>query len=99
MKTPVLFHRPDFCPRCKRNTIEVFDYFNNPMGYTKIIDRYEKRAPVDDLLNRRAIYRMRCKSCSKVYAIRWDGPYPIPDVYPTHENNREFIAFFSQMNK
>lgn len=99
MKTPVIFHRPDFCPRCKRTMIEVFDYFNNPMGYSKIIDRFEAGAPLDGLLDKRAIYRMRCKGCSVVYDIRWEGQYPLPDIYPSHKDNKEFLIQFRQMSK
>lgn len=97
MKSPIIFYRPDFCPNCKKNSIELFDFFNSPMKYNLIADKYMTREPVSFLINKKAIYRMRCRSCGKIFQIRWEGEYPLPDYYPSHKDNREFISNFKKM--
>lgn len=99
MKQPIILHRPDFCDICKKQAIEIFDYFNNPMRYSKIVDAYERRQSIDGLLDKRAIYRMRCRSCGHVYSIRWEDEYPLPDLYPYHKSNQLFLSLYHDKEK
>lgn len=79
MNNPIIFERADYCPRCMRNTIEAFDYFNNRMGLKKAADMSFANMEVPDNYFKRDIFRLRCKSCGATYRIRWfrGCPYPI----------------------
>lgn len=97
-KTPILIYGPDYCKKCKTKSIEIFDYFNNPMGYRSISNAYTQGIPNKDLLNKRAVYRMRCRRCGTVFQIRWDNHYPVPDLYTENAKYEQFMKEFEIMN-
>lgn len=98
-KNPILHFGPRYCRYCKTNSIEIFDYFNNPMGYATIADSYMKYLPAGGILDKKVVYKMRCRRCGKEYRIRNDNGYPVPDLYPDNENYAEFIRLFSSFEK
>ena len=82
-KIELEFHRLDECPRCKELQLEIYDYWNNPMGYKSIADLYIRQLPVPEgFLNKRELYTFRCKRCGICFPIIWDGTYPMPDLSP-----------------
>lgn len=90
---------PRYCIKCRNNSIEIFDFFNNPMYYASVITAYEySRKPLDEILGNRVIYRMRCRKCGTNYNIRWDEGYPLPDLYECNKDNALFIDSFKHCN-
>lgn len=90
--------RMDRCQNCGNQTLEIYDYFNNPMGYKSIVDLFmsNQKMPLS-LMNKRAFYTIRCKKCGKMYPIIWVGGFPLPDFTPSHIS--EFVQSFGELNK
>ena len=82
-KITIEFYRMDMCPKCKHVSLELYDYFNNPMGYHSMIDCYEqgKRLP-EGYINKRDFYTIRCKHCGTCFPIIWRLGYPFADCSP-----------------
>ena len=99
MNNPIIYYGPNFCLKCKNRSIEIFNYFNYPMGYDKIANAFMSGYPVGTLLDKSAIYKMRCRKCGTNYSIRWEGEYPVPDLYKSHRDNREFLQMFKALKK
>ena len=76
-KLPVLFFREDNCPNCEWDSIELFDYFNTPLGYKYLVDR-KRRGEEINIFDRKTVYRARCKRCGKTYDIMWKNGFPVP---------------------
>lgn len=79
--TSFIFYRMDRCQNCNSEySLEIYDYFNTPMGYRSIIDLFTagKQMP-KSYLNKRAFYTIRCKKCGKCYPIKWVRGFPLPD--------------------
>lgn len=77
LKQPMEFDRWDFCPNCGRNKIEMFNFFNSPMHYSSIVDKFIRGDLIVDSHKYEA-YMMRCTACGKCYDIIWDGNFPMP---------------------
>jgi hypothetical protein len=93
MYAPITFFRPELCQACKNQTIEIYDYYGNPLGYTKVIDRRELK--LDPELDKRAVYQMKCRRCGVIYDIVWVDGYPLPDLRaPTLK--QQFINLFKK---
>ena len=97
-KNPILIFGPDYCKKCKTRSIEIFDFFNNPMGYNAISNAYMQGIPNNGMLDKRAVYRMRCRRCATVFQIRWDNHYPVPDLYPANKDYKQFVQEFNDLN-
>lgn len=67
--------RPDFCLSCNTaRNIELYDYKNNPVRYTALLDSNNTK----NLINRK-LSHFQCKKCKKVYMIDWsDKTCPKP---------------------
>lgn len=92
-KYPLKIYGPDFCRNCNRKSIELFDYWNNPMRYHDMVKDYLEFKPNRfTILNNKTVYKLRCRSCGKNYAIRWDRGYPVPDLYNENKNNNFFMS-------
>lgn len=75
------FDRPDKCPKCETEfSLEIYDYFNSPMGLRSIIDLYMGgEGSPKGAINKRAFYTIRCKKCGQCYPIKWISGFPLPD--------------------
>jgi len=76
---PLYFERADYCPRCNRNLIEAFDYFNNPMRLKDAATISFNGKKVSENYFKKPVYRLRCRGCGAAYQIKWFNgcPYPI----------------------
>lgn len=84
-KLDFILYRMDYCTNCHTNSIEIYDYFNNPMGYKGMADLFMSNSPMPKaLINKREFYTFRCKRCGATYPIIWSHGYPIPDLSPRH---------------
>ena len=82
LRNPIIVYGHDFCPYCKRHSIEVYSYQNFPLGYSEMIKDFPLEKPDDSMpkkFNSYTIYRMRCRTCGRVFPIRYEGTYPVPD--------------------
>lgn len=72
------------CSNCGKDTIEIFDFFGNPVRYKAMILGKPESL---EFLKDRNIYSMKCKNCGMEYKMEWkdDASYPIP----IRENNLE----------
>lgn len=81
----IVFDRPDKCPNCNTEySLEIYDFFNTPMGYRGIIDIYmsNDRLP-KAMINKRPFYTIRCKKCGQCYPLKWIHGFPLPDFGTT----------------
>lgn len=80
---PILVYHMDMCPRCKTRSLDIYDQWNNAMGYAKLLNNYERglRIP-EEILNKRPFYTFRCKRCGICSPIRWENGFPYPDFNP-----------------
>ena len=93
MWNPVSFSRPDLCPKCNNQGIEIYDYFGHPLNYRHIIDRWMNGLS-NNLDNKYPIYIMKCKNCGCLYNIIWNNDYPLPDFRSGGGLYKEFIDFY-----
>lgn len=75
---PIIFLSPALCSKCNTESIELYDYFGNPLGYSEIL--YRRELGLDPDLNHRAIYEMKCRKCNSKYPIVWENGFPLPDL-------------------
>ena len=86
-------YRMDYCPNCNTENLEIYDYFNNPLGYKAIIDKYQAGERIQKgMINHRVFYTIRCKKCGRTYPIVWRRGYPLPDHNPL--NYKTFMSEF-----
>jgi len=94
LTNPLIHYRYDFCHKCNRQSIECYDFFNSPIGYTRLVNaklagkNWETQMP-----RNKTIFSMECKSCGEQYIICYDSKDFFP--YPTEKNffpNRAFFA-------
>ena len=95
MNRNIQIFRMDMCPKCKNVSLEIYDVWNNAMGYKNIIDAMQDGKPIPSgYLNKRGFYTIRCKSCGTCFPIIWEDGYPLPDSFPP---NREiFLQAFKE---
>ena len=94
MWKPVQFSRPDLCQRCKKQAIEIYDYFGNSLNYKSIVDKWMNGIPIK-LDNRYPIYSMKCKACGKEYKIVWNDEFPLPDLRSGGGLFHQFVNFYT----
>lgn len=96
---PILLQRYDYCPRCGQHSIELFDYNNYKLNYTKAVLQYMQTGnPYNSYLDKRNIYRMRCKGCGKVYQIKWQNNFPMPVMdNPTDRSINIFLKCYNEV--
>ena len=93
----IFVYRMDKCHRCGSESLELYDYFNNPMNYKEIINYYMEGSRMPKALNnKRDFYTIRCKKCGKTYPIIWRRGFPLPDFNP--RNISEFMYDFKHAN-
>ena len=76
---PLLYYRYDYCFKCNSQSIECFDFFNNPLGYSKMVNNKLYNRNWKDILKNKTIFNMECKSCGQKYDIMFtDDHFPKP---------------------
>lgn len=91
---PIVLFRPDLCQMCKKQAIEIYDYYNHPLKYRNIIDNWMsgKHSNIDNM--KYAIYDMKCRSCGQHYNIIWENGYPLPDLRSGGGLYQQFINLY-----
>lgn len=90
---PITFSSPVLCSKCNNHTIEIYDYFGNPLGYERVLNRKEMH--LDSDLDAKAVYEMKCRKCGAKYNIIWENDYPYPDLR-TIPLSQQFIKLFKK---
>lgn len=91
---PFEFMRFDRCHKCDWEDIELFDYFNRPLNYNQIVtDHMLGKSSI--ILDKKAVYRMRCTRCKHTYTIIWDNDFPRP-MWEEDSRLDRFINNFSK---
>ena len=87
---PIIEERPDICPHCRAQRVELFSFNGYPQNYRDAVDAYLRGYNIE--YNKYEIRTMKCKSCNKEFVIDWSSGFPRPlrDVYKT---NRFFSEF------
>ena len=93
MSNLITFLRPDVCPKCKRQAIELYDYYGNSIGYRNIIDKW-MYGYHENITHRYSIYNMKCKTCGQQYNIIWRDGIPLPEFVSGRGVHKEFISFY-----
>lgn len=73
---PFIEIRPDICPFCKAQRIELFSFNNYPQDYSKAVNAHLSGFEVS--YNKWEIRFMKCRSCNKEFTIDWSGGFPRP---------------------
>lgn len=90
---PILVYHMDMCPRCKNRSLDIYDQWNNAMGYARLLKDHEHGLKISEgVLNKRPFYTFRCKRCGVCFLIRWENGFPYPDTNPF--NMDLFLAKF-----
>ena len=71
------FLREDYCMNCNDHTIELYNTRNQPMGYSRILDKPEL---LENIINNSELSHFQCKNCKQGYGIYWKKPefFPFP---------------------
>ncbi len=80
---PLLHYRYDYCFKCNSQSIECYDYFNNPIGYSKMVSyKLNNMDWKGKILKGKVILKMECKSCGQKYDIIFEekDKFPIPII-------------------
>ena len=79
MTKPIKVLPPTYCVHCKANSIDIFDAYNKPIDYFKILATSSNKEEVLLKLNSyKNISFMGCKRCMTVYKIDWSDGLPKP---------------------
>jgi hypothetical protein len=89
---PIIFNRPDMCPNCKSQKVELMSFNNYPQGYGWAVDAYLSGYSVS--FDKYEIRSMRCKSCTKEFVIDWTYGFPKP-LRDTDKSNIFFMEFLA----
>lgn len=92
LTNPIIFNRPDMCPRCKSQKIELISFNNYPQGYSGAVDAYLSGYAVN--FDKYEIRSMKCKSCTKEFVIDWAYGFPKP-LKDTDKSNIFFMEFLA----
>ena len=90
-KCPIIFFGPKLCQACNKQGIEIYDRFDNPLGYSSLLR--DKNSTGLRSIDRKAIYSMKCSYCGKQYDIHWVDNFPYPamrDISVTQQFIKEF---------
>lgn len=70
------------CPRCKENSIELYDSDGYAKGYKRLLRIYKDDKPlIGNLFNDCELYIFQCTKCGTYFRIGWDFGYPVPILY------------------
>lgn len=68
-----------YCIHCKSNSIDVFDVYNKPIGYFKILATSSNKEEALLKLNSfKNLSFMGCKKCMSTFKIDWTEGLPKP---------------------
>lgn len=84
--------RPNICPNCGVQAIELFSFNGYPQKYKERVNFYI--SGIDTPFDKYEIRFMKCKSCNKEFIIDWSDLFPKP-LRDTSKLNRflsEFIV-------
>lgn len=82
---PLIHYRYDYCFKCSSQAIECYDYFDNPIGYSRLVNaKLSGRDWTAQFPRNKTIFTMKCKSCGQEYEISFDQDDHFP--YPTSKN-------------
>lgn len=84
---PINIMPPTYCRDCKRYSIDIYDIYNNNIGYNNILDVNSRVNTLRVLDNNRGLSYMKCNSCGKVFYIDWTNKIPRP-LYDEREIKR-----------
>lgn len=88
MNNMIKVYRPDYCIECNTpRSIEIYNFFNSPIGYSKVIDDIEKGLQIS--FDKVPLYYAKCKNCRRKFTIFWENDVPIP-----YGNNHHAINTF-----
>lgn len=90
--SPILNIRPDICPICKAQRIELFSFNGYPQKYSEAVNYMLQGYDVK--FNQYEIRYMKCQHCNKEFVIDWSGGFPRP-LRDTFKSDRFFQEFFS----
>lgn len=76
LPAPFIVDRPDICPYCKAQRIELLSFNGYPQNYSSAVDAYLRGYNIS--FNKYEIRSMRCKSCNKEFTIDWTSGFPMP---------------------
>lgn len=100
LEDPILRQRYDYCPRCGQHALDLFDYNNYRLNYSKAVLQYMQTGdPFNSYLDKRNIYKMRCRGCGKEYQIKWQDGFPMPIVDdPENRSIKIFLNCYNESN-
>lgn len=77
---PLLHYRYDYCLKCNSQAIECYDYFNNSLGYSRLVSaKLTGKDWLSQIPKGRTIFNMECKSCGQKYDIMFtEDHFPKP---------------------
>lgn len=93
MIEPIKFIRPDVCPNCKAQRIELISFNGYPQHYSEAVTNYLKGKMT--YFDKYEIRSMKCKSCNKEYIIDWSSVFPKPLL----DNNKLNYFLYGFLNK
>lgn len=74
---PMIFYPLNFCPKCKSTAIELYTWHNYAQNYGKMLTGF-KHGEIASVLNKYAIYTMKCSKCGHKFDIHWKQGIPTP---------------------
>lgn len=77
-KDAVIFYPYNYCHYCKTNSIEVYSWHNYAQNYQKMLDQHALDGSTMPVLDKYAIFTMRCSKCGKEYKMVWEDGIPRP---------------------
>lgn len=92
LRNPIVFNRPDYCPNCNTNSIEIYNGKNQPCRLTLHLNM----GRIDKLISENQLMYMKCNHCKRQYKINWMDS---ETFIPMNDENffiNKFIANFKQ---
>lgn len=86
----VNFRNHNYCSYCNKESIELYDIFNKPMNYSKLLSNDN----IDNILDIKQLLKFRCTNCNKEYNIIWKDHFPYP-----LKHNKEINYFLNRFMK
>ena len=93
IQQPIRFIRPDICPYCKSQKIELLSFNGYPQHYSDCVTDYLRGKAV--IFNKYEIRSMKCKACNKEFIIDWSSGFPKPLL----DNNKLNYFIYEFLNK
>lgn len=87
---PLLHYRYDYCFKCSSPAIECYDYFNNPMGYSRLVTaKLNNKDWTSQIPKNKTIFSMECRLCGQKYDISYNCE---KDHFPTPISKDFFLT-------